>query len=363
VALLTKKTGVPVIPLGIDGSYEAYPPPARFPKPWGITMRFATAQGYGKTEAEMIPEDEVQATLAHIRERIAQTVRKNTAMRLAGLRAWCKSVEVAKRAVNRLPDLVAEIARRLKGEWPRWGTRRIAGILSRLGLKASRTSVQRLLRRKRKPGGGAALLKRRERHLVAKRPGHIWLIDFTRIGGIFRSVFVGAITDALSRKVLALRVSAGEPSAAFAARLLREAVARHGPSGWVVTDHGRQFTSAAFMRALRRRGIRRRYGAVARKGSRSLARIDRFWRTLKSEYARGLFLYAPLRAIERRLRHYALDWFNRERPHQGLGLGTPDEVYFGRRRRTRLAPSRATLGVRFLHGDRELPILRLRRAA
>ena len=49
--------------------------------------------------------------------------------------------------MNRLSHLVGEIARYLKSEWPRWGSRRIAGILARLGLKGSRTSVQRILRR------------------------------------------------------------------------------------------------------------------------------------------------------------------------------------------------------------------------
>jgi hypothetical protein len=84
---------------------------------------------------------------------------------------------------------------------------------------------------------------------------------------------------------------------------------------------------------------------------------------MKNEYARDLLLYAPLRTIERRLRNYALFSFNAERPHQGLGMRTPDEVHFERRRRPRRAPSRAKLAVRFLHGDRELPILRLRRSA
>jgi putative transposase len=94
----------------------------------------------------------------------------------------------------------------------------------------------------------------------------------------------------------------------------------------LITDHGRQFTSAAFKRALGRRGIRHRFGAVARRGSRSLARIDRFWRTAKQEYAHGLFLYRPLRTIERQLRSFAL-WYNTERPHTSLQSRTPDEVH------------------------------------
>ncbi|MGQ0615289.1 MAG: hypothetical protein ACT4PV_16275 [Planctomycetaceae bacterium] len=83
---------------------------------------------------------------------------------------------------------------------------------------------------------------------------------------------------------------------------------------------------------------------------------------MKEEYARGFFLYSPPRTIERKLLGY-VTWFDRERPHQGIGLRTPDEAHFGKRRRRFRTPSRAILAVRFLGGDRELPTLRLRRVA
>lgn len=53
----------------------------------------------------------------------------------------------AREPLNKLPDLVREISWFLKREWPRWGSRRIAGVLARLRVQASRTSVQRFLRR------------------------------------------------------------------------------------------------------------------------------------------------------------------------------------------------------------------------
>jgi hypothetical protein len=94
----------------------------------------------------------------------------------------------ARPPVNKLPDLVREIAHRLKGEWPRWGTRRIAGILARLGMKASRSTVQRALReRPPRPAGAGRVLPRRAGELAAKRPNHVWLVDFTRVGGLLRS--------------------------------------------------------------------------------------------------------------------------------------------------------------------------------
>jgi len=259
----------------------------------------------------------------------------------------------AKSPVNKLPDLVREIAHRLKGEWPRWGTRRIAGILARLGMKASRSTVQRALReRPSRPAAGVRVLPRRVGELLAKRPNHIWLVDFTRVGGTFRSVFVGAVVDAFSRKVLALRACAVEPTAAFAVRLLREAVRGHGVPRHLVSDQGPQLTSAVFSRALSRRGIRRRFGAIGRAGS--VALIERFWRSMKDEYARGLFLYRPLRSIERDLLRF-VSWFNGERPHQALRQRTPDEVHADRPRRPRRALTRGVLAVRFIGGDSPSP--------
>jgi transposase InsO family protein len=118
----------------------------------------------------------------------------------------------------------------------------------------------------------------RRGRLAAKRPGHIWIADFTRLRSIFRSVVVGAVVDAFSREVLAIRVCQTEPDAAFAVRLLREAMHTHGRPRWIVTDHGVQFTSRRFGGYLRRGRIHLRFGAVGR--SNSIATIERFWRSM-----------------------------------------------------------------------------------
>jgi len=157
---------------------------------------------------------------------------------------WMKDVERSvsrlvrtRRPLNALPEFVGEIATRLKAEWPRWGTRRIAGIIARLGLKGSRSSVQRLLRRPpppRRPGQSS----RTGRPIVARKPGHVFVIDFTALTqGFFRRVVVGAVLDLYSRKVLALDVASGEPDARFAAGLLERAIRDHGKPRWVASDH------------------------------------------------------------------------------------------------------------------------------
>jgi putative transposase len=262
---------------------------------------------------------------------------------------------------NRLPDFVADLARRLRREWPGWGTRRIAGILMRMGIQVSRTSVQTFLRRPWRPSRPSAQPAVRAGHVVAKYPDHLWFIDFTKVGNALRSVFVGAVTDGYSRKVLAVGIWPQEPTALFAVRLLREAIAEAGVAPkWFVTDHGTQFTSKLFTRALARRGIRRRFGRVHRHGS--LALIERLWKSFHTEYAGRLALYRPLNSIERSLATYAI-WFNEHRPHQGLAQRTPDEFHCGTSTRARSVPLRAVLEAEPLDGDRHLPVLRLRAVA
>lgn len=142
--------------------------------------------------------------------------------------------------------------------------------------------------------------------------------------------------------------------------LLPRAVARHGPPTWLVSDRDRAFRDGRVSEFLQRHAIGRRYGAVGRKSS--IALIERFWRSMKTEYVNGLFLYRSQVAIETRLRRYAR-WYNRERPHWGLANRTPAEVHCQQPERVPRRLTMGTLSVRFLHGDRRLPILRLARAA
>jgi putative transposase len=188
----------------------------------------------------------------------------------------------------------------------------------------------------------------------------MWLIDFTRVGGLLRSVWVGAVIDAFSRRVLAIGVAPLGPAALSAVRLLRLALRDAGAPRWLVSDHGPEFTSRVVSRFLTRRGIRRRFGAIGTTGS--LALLERFWGSMKREYARGILLFRPHRTIERQLRAYA-QWANAERPHQGLGQRTPDDVFYGRAPTPPRRVEAGTLSVDLIDGDHELPVLRFRAAA
>ncbi len=259
-----------------------------------------------------------------------------------------------------LPDLVHDLVHRLRVEWPRWGTRQVAGQLARLGVKASRSSVQRILRRGPRRPAEPECTDTRGRVLLAKRPDHIWMIDFTQVGGIVRPLWIGAVIDAFSRRVLVVSAIRGGPNSAFAVRLLRRAMRRNGTPRWLVTDKDPVLRGVSLQQLLTGHGIFRRYGAVGRRGN--IALIERTWRSMKQEYVRHLFLHRLIRALEVRLRRRAR-WHNGARPHQGLGQRTADDVYYKRRPRKARTLTAGTLHVWFLDGDPRLPVLRLRDAA
>jgi len=90
--------------------------------------------------------------------------------------------------------------------------------------------------------------------------------------------------------------------------------------------------------------------------------MGRFWKSMKVEYALGMFLWRPLRTIERMRRGY-VTWFNTERPHQGVDQRTPDEVHFGKSTRARAVPLRPVLAAHSLGDEATLPVVCWHRAA
>jgi len=105
IALLALKTGVPVVPFGIQGSFEAFPEGARFPRPRTISLRFEAPVRYPQIHLAQIPEADVAQTLEHIRLRILE------AMQAIGLQApwrptvpqWLKELQIALSGLIVLP--------------------------------------------------------------------------------------------------------------------------------------------------------------------------------------------------------------------------------------------------------------------
>ena len=173
--------------------------------------------------------------------------------------------------VNRFPDLVAHLVRRLKVLCPAMGTARIAAVLSRAGLHLGRTTVRRMLKRRPRCVAPAATV-RSERCIRSSYPNHIWLVDLTTVptlAGFWVSwlpwsvpqrwpfcCWVAVGVDHFSRRIMGVRVFRGWPSAAAISAFLVGMIraAGQGPRH-LITDRGKQFTARAFRRRCRRAGI------------------------------------------------------------------------------------------------------------
>jgi transposase InsO family protein len=157
--------------------------------------------------------------------------------------------------------------------------------------------------------------------------------------------WVGAALDQHSRVVLKARVWRRLPSAKSFIALLRDGVARAGAvPKYIVSDRGSQF-QREYRDWCEESGIKPRFGAVYR--HRSIANIERFWKSLKDEAFRCFPVPLSIHAMRRELTAY-LEWYHRHRPHQALGGLTPGkrlEGAMGARDRRRLEPrSRIPLG-------------------
>ncbi len=318
--------------------------------------------------------------------------------------------------VNRFPDFVGELVRRLRASFPALGKKRIADLLARSGLHLAVATVARMLKRKPPSPKGTtdgsatehvdevvaddiAAANAKPRAVTAKAPHHVWHIDFTLLplvsGGwtawfpfslIQRWPFafwLGVVLDQYSRSVVAWRLWLSQPSADEVVALLDDARARARSSPkHLVSDRGPQFRET-YLAWCAKHAVKPRFGAVGQHGS--IAVLERFWRSLKSEMLRRLPL-VPM-ALHRMTEEIVayLDWYHVHRPHQGLGGRTPLEVL------NRVLPAREAphleprpdfplsrgdprqtqrrvqgvllLDVRLAKGRKHLPIVRVREAA
>lgn len=151
----------------------------------------------------------------------------------------------------------------------------------------------------------------------------MWATDISYIPMAKGFVYLGAIVDWLSRKVLSHRVSI-TMEADFCVEALEEALARQGKPEIFNTDQGSQFTSIAFTGVLLREKI-----AISMDGRgawRDNVVVERLWRSVKYE---EVYLKAYGTASEARagVGQY-LRFYNEERPHSSLAARTPDQTYF-----------------------------------
>jgi putative transposase len=216
---------------------------------------------------------------------------------------------------------------------PVYGSRKMTAQLRREGHRVNRKRVRRLMRRM-----GLEAIYRRPRTTVPSpehkvypyllrdvavtRPNQVWAADITYVPMAKGFMYLVAVIDWYSRKVLAHRVS-NTMEAGFCVEALKEALARHGRPEIFNTDQGSQFTSAAFTGVLEGAGVRISMDGKGRCHDNIF--IERLWRTVKYEYL-YLHVFEGGQDLKTGLKSWVA-WYNRQRPHQGLGYQTPDEVY------------------------------------
>jgi len=170
------------------------------------------------------------------------------------------------------------------------------------------------------------------RGLQIDRANQVWAMDITYIPMARGFVFLTAVLDWHSRKVLAHRVSI-TMEADFCIEALQEAVARYGTPEIMNTDQGAQFTGAEFLGELRRHGI-----AISMDGRgqwRDNVFVERLWKSIKYEDV-YLKAYESVSAVRAGISSY-IDFYSARRPHRAHGGQTPDMVYFNSLPQTRQA--------------------------
>lgn len=282
--------------------------------------------------------------------------------------------------VNKFPEFVAYIVRRLKLLCPSLGYKKIAQVLGREGLHLGATTVRRMLREKGTPGGGGEPVAERApgRRIVGRYPNHVWHCDLTNVPtslGLWVSWFpfsfpqrwpycwwVAVVADHVSRRLLGFEVFKGQPSAREMRKFLRRVVRESGGRPRVlVTDQGRQFRERGFRAWCARVGIRQWFGAIGQFGS--IAVVERLIQTMKRECTRRIVVSYSRAALREELSLFGR-WYNGLRPHERLSGATPDEAYSGASTaRPRGAGAVVDVRVRFLDGRRHLPVVALDRAA
>ncbi|MDA1257439.1 MAG: IS3 family transposase, partial [Chloroflexi bacterium] len=218
-------------------------------------------------------------------------------------------------------------------EHPFAGSRMTRDILRMEGFVCGRRHVGTLMRRMgiealyRKPNTS----RRHPGHLVhpyllrglaIDRPNHVWAMDITYIPMAKGFVFLAAVLDWHSRKVLAWRVSITMDTG-FCIDAVEEALKRHGAPEIFNTDQGSQFTSEAFIGLLKDSGIR--ISMDGRGSWKDNVFVERLWKSVKYEEV-YLKAYETVSEARKSIGDY-LEFYNGHRPHSSLDRMTPDQFY------------------------------------
>ncbi len=219
-------------------------------------------------------------------------------------------------------------------EHPFMGARMLRRMLVRQGFKVGRRHISTLMQRMGvealcpQPGTSKAhpghkiypyLLRR----LAISQSNQVWALDTTYIPMARGFVYLTAVVDVASRKVLAHKLAI-TLEACHAREIIEQAFMRYGTPDIVNTDQGSQFTAEEFTNAVLAKGCK--LSMDGRGAWRDNVFVERFWRSVKYErvYLRA---YDSVSAARSDIANY-IDGFNTKRPHSSLEDATPDEFYY-----------------------------------
>ena len=226
-------------------------------------------------------------------------------------------------------------------ESPEYGSRKIRDVIRRenkniKGLnKVNRKRIQRLMRimgieaiyPKRnlsKPGKGSEhkIYPYLLRNITINRPNQVWCTDVTYIRLEHGFVYLVAVMDWYSRRILSWEISTSMDKE-FCISALERAIRIYGTPDIFNTDQGAQFTSKAFRDVLENRGVKISMDGKGRAIDNIV--IERFWRTLKYADIYAKEYGSAIEAAEGIGKY--IEKYNMRRPHESLDKKTPDEAY------------------------------------
>ena len=218
-------------------------------------------------------------------------------------------------------------------EHPFMGARMLRDQLLRQGMRVGRRHVRTLMLRMgiealtpqpgtSKPAPGHKIYPYLLRKLAITRANQVWALDTTYIPMARGFVYLTAVVEVLSRKVLAHKVAI-TLEAVHAKEVIEQAFARYGVPEIVNTDQGTQFTAEEFTRVVLAKGCR--LSMDGRGAWRDNVFVERLWRSVKYERV-YLKAYDSVSAARADIAEY-LAWYNTDRGHSSLERLTPNEKY------------------------------------
>lgn len=206
----------------------------------------------------------------------------------------------------------------LKREGHQIGRKHVATLMKKMGIEALYKKPNTSRRHAAHPVYPYLL-----RHLAIDRSNHVWAADITYIPMRRGFVYLFAVMDWASRRVLSWRLS-NTLTTDFCIEAVQEAIHRYGAPDIFNTDQGSQFTSVEFTQLLKNNGI-----AISMDGKgcwRDNVFVERLWKSIKYEEV-YLHAYETVSAARSGIGRY-LAFYNSRRPHSALDGSTPDELYY-----------------------------------